>query len=209
VVDLGNGRLRVGAIQIDRSAGRFELPATVLRHEPPLEFLAIAKGGYKAYESLFELDAGAVEFNLACILVGLDPARGRAAKHHFDPAPAVGDEVAITVSWESSSGRRSVDAADLVRMGEKTLPRGEWVYTGSVFTPDGHFLAALDGTVIGFVHDPSSIIEHRSGFGLGAFGAVMPNADLLPAVGSQVVVRIGRREAAATGSRGAESDPAP
>src|SRR5262249_25092553 len=130
----------------------------------------------------------------ACLLIGLDPDKGKAPRHHFDPEPAQGDAVALWVSWEKDGQVIRVDTADLIQLGEQTLPRDEWVYTGSVFLPDGRFRAQIDGTVIGFVHAPSSLIEHRSGFGLGQFGAVRPNQALLPPVGMQVQLIVERRD---------------
>jgi hypothetical protein len=185
VVDLGNGKYRIGAIRVDKAKQSFDVDATILRDAPPLEFLAILKGGFKAYESLIEIDANAYEFNLACIFIGLDSADAKAPTHHFDPAPTQGDPVDVFVEWQSQGKTIRVDAAELLVAEGKTLSSGEWVYTGSRFTPDGQFLAQTDGTLIGFVHDPASIIEHRSGF-LGAFESLGANPKLLPKVGTRV-----------------------
>jgi hypothetical protein len=190
---LGNQRFRVRLIEVDKANKRFTVPGTILRDKPPLEFFAVTTGGFKAYESLLELGATAYEFNTACILIGLDPDKGQPPKYHFDPKPPEGDPVDIWVSWKVDANTTRVEAADLVRRGEKILPRGEWVYTGSIFTPEGGYLASLDGTLIGFVHDPSSIIEHRSGLGLGDFGSVGPNLSLLPPVGTRLTLTVERR----------------
>ena len=50
VEDLGNGRYRVGAIEIDKDAQRFTVPGTAigLAENTPIEFLAVAKGGIRA-----------------------------------------------------------------------------------------------------------------------------------------------------------------
>jgi hypothetical protein len=194
VQDLGKGRYRIGLIEVDKVARRIRIPGAVLRREPPLEFFAVATGGFKDYESLLELGATAYEINLACILVGLDSDKADAAQHHFDPKPVEGDPVEIWVEWEQEGKTTRVEAAELIQMGEEMLPRGEWVYTGSVFTPDGQYLAHLDGVVVGFVHDPSSIIEHRTGFGLGNFGAVTANQELLPPVKSRVTLIVEPRQ---------------
>jgi hypothetical protein len=87
IVDLGNGRYRVGPVEVDKAQGP-TVPGHVLRSEPPLEFLAVAKGGRKGYEAMIELDATAFEF-IACILIGLDGehATGRPT-YHFDPQPS-------------------------------------------------------------------------------------------------------------------------
>jgi hypothetical protein len=67
---------------------------------------------------------------------------------------------------------------------------GKWVYTGSAFIPDGRFLAQIDGTLIGFVHDPASIIEYAAGAGLNSYGSIVlnPGAGLNP--GTSVVLTI-------------------
>jgi hypothetical protein len=51
---------------------------------------------------------------------------------------------------------------------------------------DGRFVADATGTLIGFVHDPASIIEHRTGLGIGAYGSVQGNPEVLPPIGSAV-----------------------
>jgi hypothetical protein len=198
VTELGEGRYRIGRIEVDKTGGTFRVPGKVLRDSPPLEFLAVTRNGAKGYEALLELDASAHEFNLACILIGLDPLHSTPSKKHFDPAPALGDPVEIAVAW--NDGDKEIAAEKLVRMGDKTLAQGEWVYTASRFTPDGRYLPAIDGTAIGFVHDPASIIEHRSGF-LHAFDTVAPNRDLVPPVGTSVsvVVRRARSPEASSG----------
>jgi len=207
VEDLGNGRYRVGAIDVDKPAGRFRVPATVLRDEPPLEFLAATRGGFKSYESLLELQASAYEFNLACILVGLDAEGSTPARHHFDPEPPKGDLVEIWVTWKKDEEEKRAFAGELIQVGGKTSPPSDWVYTGSIFTPDGRYLAHLDGTAIGLVHDPSSIIEHRTGIGLGAFGTVEANRALLPPVGTSVTLVVEKRAPPPEGEAGAPARP--
>jgi hypothetical protein len=100
--------------------------------------------------------------------------------------------VDVFVEWQSQGKIIHVDAAEFLVADGKTLSLGEWVYTGSRFTPDGQFLAQRDGTLIGFVHDPASIIEHRSGF-LGAFESLGANPSLLPKVGTRVKLIVTRK----------------
>ncbi len=194
VVDLGEGRFRVGAILVDKTRKRFEVAATVLRDAPPLEFLIISKGGYKAYESVIEAEASAFEFNLACILIGLETAP--TPERHFDPEPVDGDPVGVFVEWSDGGKPIRVDAADLLNPESGEVAPAEWVYTGSSFTPEGRYRAHEDGTLVGFVHDPSSIIEHRTGY-IGGFDTLGTNRELLPALGSKVKVIVERGTSAA------------
>ncbi len=74
---LGQERYQVGRIVVDKRARSFTVPGRVHVLGKPLEYLATSPGGMKAYETLLELDASGSEFNLACILIGLerDPSR--------------------------------------------------------------------------------------------------------------------------------------
>jgi hypothetical protein len=205
IVDLGNGHYRVGPVEIDKTANEFTVPGRVLRAEPPLEFLAVAKGGRKGYESMLELDATAFEFNLACILIGLDGERTRGRPgFHFDPQLIEGDGVAIEVSWDSGGTTQTHAAGSLVLDGGHPIDDG-WVYTGSEFTRNGAYLAHIDGTLIGLVHDPSSVIEHASGVGINTYGSIKP-ADGAPAAETRVSVRVRRIVAEEAEPAGEEPD---
>jgi hypothetical protein len=51
-------------------------------------------------------------------------------------------------------------------------------------------MAQVLGTLIGFVHDPASVIEHRVGIGIGAYGSIGGNLDLLPEVGTELTLTV-------------------
>jgi hypothetical protein len=70
----------------------------------------------KAYETLLELDAGGSEFNLACILLGLERRPGKTPTGASqDDAPLVGRARAASTSpGRTPSGRRQVPAAQAV-----------------------------------------------------------------------------------------------
>jgi len=164
----------------------------VLRDEPPLEFLATTKGGGKSYESLLEINSDAYQFNLACILIGLNAAQVDTSKPRDIYKPMEGDPVEVTVSWAKDGKTVSAEGSRLFLHGEppREVASSDWVYTGSVELPDGGYLAALSGTLLGFVHHDESIIEHREGIGLGNYGSVTVNRDLVPAVGSSIELTI-------------------
>jgi len=103
IVQLGERQYAVGAIHIDQEKGILRVPGKVIRIKPPLEFLAVTKGGLKAYESMLELESDAFEFNLACILLGLDKKNASGAKHHFDPNNVKGEPVEVWVSWQQNN----------------------------------------------------------------------------------------------------------
>jgi hypothetical protein len=190
VKELGEERYRIGAVVVDKRGRSFTVPGTVIRLEPPLEFVAVTKNGYKRYESLLELETNAFDFNLACILIGLDSERAKRPRHHFDPEPVEGDPVEVTVAWEQDSKLVEIPVASLFNQGGKPVEAHDWVYTGSAFLPDGRYMAALSGTLLSFVHDPESIIQHRQGLGLGRYGSVEVNIQVAPPLGKVITVTV-------------------
>jgi hypothetical protein len=183
-------------IEVDRVARVFVVPGRIIRRDQPLEYLAVKQGGHKAYEAVLELDTSATDFNLACILIGLDGARSTPPEHHFDPRPVNGDQVELTLEWGEGDERKALDPQELFRIDGKPITHDAWVYTGSAILAPGRYLAEEAGTLVGFVHDRDSIIEHRSGIGLGAFGSTVIDKEMLPTEGTAIRLRV-RNPAAA------------
>jgi hypothetical protein len=176
----------LGTISLDRQSRTFAVPGRVIKREQPLEYLAVKKDGFKAYEAVLELDTTAVEFNLACMLIGLSPENAVLPEYHFDPRPVVGDPVEVFIQWGDGESTKALRAEEIFLVDGERVPQSEWIYTGSTMTPDGVYLAEAAGTLVGFVHDKDSIIEHRTGIGLGNFGAVVVDETLLPPEGSPI-----------------------
>lgn len=189
---LGRDRYQIGAIVVDKRARHFSVPGRIVHLGEPLEYLAVTRGGAKAYESLLELDATGSEFNLACILLGLDAARAVLPTHQFDERVVEGHSVAIGISWQDGRRRRHATALEaLMRPEARKGVTERWIYLGSrSFGEPAQYAADLLGTLVGFVHDPASVIEHATGLGIGAYGAVAGDATVLPAVGTAVEMTI-------------------
>ena len=194
VQDLGNQRYRIGAIEIDKAAGVFRVPGQVLRDSPPLEFLVATKDGHKSYESLLEVNADAFQFNLACILIGLDASKATPLHQRDFNEPATGDPVEVTVSWTEGDKIITADGAELLVVGqtEQKVASHDWVYTGSTILSEGGYLADMAGTLVGFVHRGESIIEHKLGIGVGNYGSVAVDRTVTPPVGSPIELTIRR-----------------
>jgi hypothetical protein len=201
---LGEDRYQIGRIVVDRKAGRFTVPGRVHVMGQPLEYLATTPGGMKEYETLLEAEATGSEFNLACILLGLERDPKQGPFYQFSEAPLVGPKVRVSIAWQDGGKRREISAAEalLDPKGDVRPESVEWVYTGSLsMPPDGQFAADITGTLIGFVHDANSIIESVLGLGIGAYGSVNGNAALLPPVGTpiELVVQLARDKAKPAG----------
>jgi hypothetical protein len=185
---LGDERFQIGRIVVDKRARRFVVPGRVHVVGKPLEYLAASPGGLKGYESLLEVDATGTEFNLACILLGLERDAKQVRFRQFSQAPLVGPRVAIHVAWQEGGRRRQIGAAEALLNPESGLEPAavEWIYTGSSASKDdGLFAADATGTLVGFVHDANSVVESVLGLGIGAYGSIRGSA-ALPAIGSAI-----------------------
>ena len=189
---LGDGVFRIGSIRVDTVKRELSVPGTI-NETSVLEFIANTKGGWKAYESAIELDTNAITFNVALLLIGLDPANSVPPKQHFDSATPKGDPVDVFVEWNAGGKTRRVPAEELVfnMATKRTLPPGPWVYTGSQINPQTNaFLADIEGSLISFVHTPAPLIEHPAPV-LGNYGAnrLNPALGLKPEDAVTVIVK--------------------
>jgi hypothetical protein len=189
---LGPSLFRVGTVRVDTAKKEISVRGTVTEAKT-LEFIASTKGGFKGYESALELDTNAISFNLALILIGLDREHAVPPRFHFDPIPPKGDPVEIWIEWIESGTTRKIRAEQLVynERTQHTIPEGPWVYTGSVFVERVRaYLADIDGTLIGFVHTPSPILENPTAV-MGPYGAnrLNPALNLQPGTSITVTVR--------------------
>lgn len=204
---LGDDRYRIGTIELNKAAGSFRVPGVVLRDKPPLEYIAVTRKGFKSYESLLELDVTAYEFNIGCVLIGLNPENADASEYHFDEAPLAGDEVTITAIWNEAGNAHELPIGEFVRLMHQSEETGDlvpiigqgrradhWIYTGSMFSPQGNYAAQEYGPLISFVHDPATVIGHQAGIGLNQYGHV-GTTDQLPPVGTKVTLEIAYKKA--------------
>ncbi len=191
IEDLGDERYRIGTITVDKAGRSFTVPGKILHLKQPLEYLAVKRNGGKGYESLLELDVLAVEFQLACILVGLDDRNSVKPRFQYDEREPEGQALDITLSWDADDEAKTVKAASALMAGDTPFDDHAWVYIGSMpSSTDGSLLAEASGTLIGFVHDPLAVIEHRKGARAGSYGLMTGNAALLPPEGAPVTVTV-------------------
>jgi hypothetical protein len=191
---IGRDLVRIGTILVDTAKKEFSVGGFV-NDVQVLEFLANTKGGWKAYESALELDTNAVNFNVACLLIGLDNTGAVASRYQFDPEPPQGHPVELFVEWEEGGKPRRVRAEQLVynRVTKQTLAEGPWVYTGSVFrqvNQANQYLAEVEGVLVGFMHTPASIVDSAQRI-TGEWGdsGINPELNLRPATQVKLIVR--------------------
>ena len=201
---LGGDRFQIGRIVVDKAARRFTVPGRVHALGEPLEYLATAPEGMKAYEALFELDVRGTAFNLACILIGLerpsfaDPWMGRERGRRLE-----GPRVRVSIAWGDGASRREVAAAQALLNDDAGVAADkiEWVYIGAPASDQaGRFTTEETGTLIGFIHDSNSVIESATPIGIGAYGSVRGHA-MLPPKGSPIELIVQALPAAAPAPR--------
>jgi hypothetical protein len=201
---LGGDRYQIGRVVVDKRGGTITVPGRIHVLKQPLEYLATARGGMKQYESLLEVDATGSEFNLACILLGLERDPHQGPFFQFSQPAVVGPRVEIDIGWAEGGKRRKVSAAEaLLDPAGAVKPESvAWVYTGSMLgQPDGQFAADVTGTLIGFVHDANTVIESSLGLGIGAYGSVDGNSTVLPPVDTPIELTVTVTRKAKAGDR--------
>ena len=191
VQKIREGVYRVGPIEVDTLKKELTVSGRANDNVTTLEFVANTIGGQKAYESAITIDTDAVTFNTALLLLGLDPARSRVPKMHFDPVAPKGDPLEIWLDWNTPNGPRRARIEQLLydERTKTTMSEGPWVYTGSTLV-DGRYMADIDGVLIGFVHSPAPVIENPRAGAVGAYGSIVMNPRLGLIGGTKVVVTV-------------------
>ena len=189
---LGPNLYRLGAIRVDTATREVSVTGKVNPDVMTLEFIANTKDGWRAYESAVSLDTDAITFNAALVLIGLDGSHAKGIpQQHFDRTGLTGD--AVTVTLECAKGeceRMPAERLMFDRVKKETVSGGKWIYTGSSFMPDGRYLADTGAVLIGFVHDPATIIEYSVGAGLGNYGSIVVNPNLGIAPGTAITLTV-------------------
>jgi hypothetical protein len=189
VEKLGPTSFRIGNVLIDTEKREVSVRGVSLE-VTALEFIAVPKNGFKAYESALELDTNAINFNLGLILIGLDDSR---TVRNPGIAPPKGDPVEIWVEWEDGGRPRKIRAEELIYNTEtkETMSVGPWVYTGSAFdVANNTFLADLEGSLIGFVHTLGPVIDSPRPLKSVNYGAVRMNPNLNLKPGTRVLLTV-------------------
>jgi hypothetical protein len=176
---VGPNLLRLGEITVDTAKRELSVRGHI-NDVTTLEWVANTRDGMKAYESAMTVEADAVTFNAALLLIGLDPAHARVPTQHFDRVPPAGDPVEMLFEFSLNGQPVRMNVERLMWDREKLaeVPFGAWVYTGSTFNAEGRYHAELDGVLIGFVHSPAPTIEQVGGVALGRFGWIVLNQNL-------------------------------
>jgi hypothetical protein len=197
--DLGDGRFRIGLVELDKTKRTVSFPANVNMLEGLLEYLIVGVRG-KTHESLLVTRAQPVHIHAAMLMLGAKPDAKETAsatppdqitEEYLKKAPVLqGKPVSIEVEWSNGGKKVRHRVEELVfnRAKSKTMSLGPWTYNGSMFY-EGKFLAQLESSVASVVVDPVALINNpRSGREMQEIWD--PHKDALPKLGKDVVVRV-------------------
>lgn len=152
---------RIGGALVDLEARAVTCKGAINMDRGAIEYLAVAPKG-KLHESLLRLDVRPLHLQIALLLLGLEPKN--VLKRQGDSTTPQGDLVALRVRWREKSGQEREVAAEELALempGEKPIPPGSWVFTGSRILKEG-FQADLEGSLVAVWRDPAALVDNRS-----------------------------------------------
>jgi hypothetical protein len=194
---LGPTQYRLGQVHVDTASREVSVTGKVNPNVQTLEFVANTRDGWRTYESALSLDTDAITFNAALVLIGLDGSHATGVPRvHFDRTAVSGDVVNVTLECPGGECQRMpAERVMYDREKKEAVSGGKWIYTGSSFTPDNRYLADIGAVLIGFVHDPATVIEYSVGAGLGHYGQIVtnPTIGLAPDVAIKITVKAAPR----------------
>jgi hypothetical protein len=150
---VGEGRYRIGRIEIDPAKRSLRMPAKVNAREGPLEYALVTDKG-KVHESLLSCAVDPLHFHLAALLAGLAPKAGA--------APV---EVRVEVEWETNGPLRRVPLERLIALVRDhpgaaptgALSEGPWLYQQPRTDRLG-LIASREGSLISLIPDPVALL---------------------------------------------------
>ena len=150
---------RVGAALVDTQERTVTCPGEINVDEGAIEYLAVAPGG-KTHESLLRIDVRPLHFQLALLMLDLEPKNILAQQG--DKGTPQGDSVEVRIRWKDRDGLvHDARAEEMVSEGTiaTAMPKHDWVFTGSRVLKQG-FQADLEKSLVAVWHDPAAIMDN-------------------------------------------------
>lgn len=155
---IGEDLYRVGKMKVDLKAGTAVCTGKVNMRRGILEYLAVAPGG-KRHESLLLVDVRPLHFQVALILLGLEPKGGLTVQG--DEKVPKGSPVNLFVSWTRAGKTVKVRAEEMVWNIDRkqALAENAWIFSGSSVNDRG-FVADEELSLIATFRDPAAIVNN-------------------------------------------------
>ncbi len=158
VKPLGNNRVKLGDITIDKNANSIRFPAKINMTEGLLELLLCAPHG-KTHESILVTKVEAEDLNLALILIGCKKGKVKVKEQGEDVVPD-GTPLKIELEYKENGAAKLIPVENWIynKKADHQMQPTKWVYTGSFFD-EGEYMAKVTGTYIVTFHDSFTIID--------------------------------------------------
>ncbi|HMP77404.1 MAG TPA: YdjY domain-containing protein [Kiritimatiellia bacterium] len=147
----------MGTVQVDPDARIVVVTGFVNQAEGAIELIACGPGG-KTHESVFVMQAHAMDLQTALLLLGLEPGLPH---EELGQGPPRGPRVDVWVTWTDADGAVRAHPAELFAYNIETgrvLPHTGWAFTGSVMI-DGQFKALAEESYLVTFWDPWAILN--------------------------------------------------
>lgn len=201
--EISPGVFQLGKLRLDKNARSVSFPGRVNMAKDLVEYVLVTSMG-ATHESLLASDVQPSDLHFAMLLLGakgsglLAPQAGDAPPGQIDAdylrtAPRLkGDNISFAVKWKGADGKeKSAQVEDWLANAEthKPVPRGPWIYNGSMFGQEGGFLAQQQGMFASVVTNPGALINNpRMGNNNDKLWAV--NEKAVPSVDTPVEIVI-------------------
>jgi len=172
--EVSPGVFEIGQMRVDKNQRSVAFPGRVNMTKDLVEYALVTKQG-SVHESLLVADIQPSELHFAMLLLGAKgagqsaPSASQAPPAQIDAqflqnAPKLkGDNVLVTATWKNKEGAKRTAPIEQWLFNTKTkapATSGPWIYTGSMFSADGTFLAQQMGVFISLVNNPTALINN-------------------------------------------------
>jgi hypothetical protein len=169
IMDLGEGRMQIGAVILDTRQKSLTFPALVNMTTGLVEYAIVTTRG-KVHESLLRTDAEPYHIHTAMLLLGAKPSTNLESAAFFDPKRQIpGERLKVEVLFPPQivpaveGGKpQPIETFLAAAKSKKQIQPGEipnWIYNGSYFS-DGTFLAQREGSIVSLIADPSALVNN-------------------------------------------------
>jgi len=189
--EISPGVFEIGSLRLNKVQRSVSFPAKVNMDKDLVEYALVTKQG-SVHESLLVADVQPTDLHFAMLLLGAKGA-GLSAPAAKDAPPAQidakflenapklkGDDVRLTATWKTKDGKERTSPVEEWLFNTKTnavATAGPWIYTASMFSADGTFLAQQMGVFVSVVNNPSALINNpRQGNNLDTIWTVNEKA---------------------------------
>lgn len=176
--EISPGVFRIGKLRLDKIRRSITFPGRINQDKDLIEYVLVTPMG-PTHESLLTSEVQPTDLHFAMLLIGAkgagllapqpgDTPPGQIDAIYLKTAPRLkGDNLTFGVKWKDKEGKdQTGQVEDWLVNAEtsKPVPRGPWIYSGSMFGQNGGFLAQQEGLFASVVTNPAALINNpRSG----------------------------------------------